>query len=125
MPAGFCVLETVLREVVAGFSRALLAVVVGLLVVVAGLGAAEGGPLVGLEGARGTSSAGGATAVEANTARYLSYLGAAFAFARAEQRTLHTAQHVRSQGHVVGADTGEPGGALVDLRSRQAEELTR
>lgn len=42
-----------------------------------------------------------------------------------ETQTLHTAQHVRPKDHVVGADTGEPGGASVDLRSRQAEELTR
>lgn len=41
-----------------------------------------------------------------------------------ETPTSHTARSVRSQGHVVGADAGERGGALVDLRSRQAEELT-
>lgn len=57
------VLETVLLEVV------LLVVVGGLLVVVAGLVAA-GGLLVGLEGTLGNSSAGGATAVEANVVRF-------------------------------------------------------
>lgn len=124
MATGACVLETV-----AGFSGA---AVVGLLVVVVGLVAAGGGLLVALEGGAGTSSAGGETAVEANAARYGSLrlvLNRCFRFSLCchlhQTPTLHTAQHVRRQDHVVGTDAGEPGGALVDLRSRQAEELTR